>query len=111
MKLKHFVALFDESNNKVEKQGQMDLHTQFWDTSEDIVATRYFSSEFLGKAAVTDISLKFEKCLGIKILWEKRRDGNLKTLIYLGTCGLHTVHNAFKHREVASGWKKKKLIS
>ena len=29
MELEHFVALFDESYNKVEKQGQIDLHIQF----------------------------------------------------------------------------------
>ena len=111
VELKHFVTLYDESNDKVEKQRQMDLHIRFLDNSEDIVATRYFSSEFLRKAGATDICVKFEKCLGLKILWEKRRDENLKALIYLGTCALPTVHKAFKHGEVASGWKKKKLIS
>ena len=47
----------------------------------------------------------------LKILGEKRRDENLTMLIDLGTCGLCIVHNAFKHGEVASGWKMKKLMS
>ena len=38
-------------------------------------------------------------------------NANLTTLIDLGTYGLHTVHNALQHREVASGWKMKKLMS
>ena len=59
MELKHFVALFDEWHNKVEKQGQMDLYILFWDNSEDIVATMYYSFEFLGKAAAANICLKF----------------------------------------------------
>ena len=42
----------------------MDLGIRFWDNSEDIAATRYYSSEFLGNAAAADIDLKFEKCLG-----------------------------------------------
>ena len=33
----------------------MDLHIQFWGNSEDVFATRYYSSEFLGKAAAADI--------------------------------------------------------
>ena len=44
-------------------------------------------------------------------LGEKIRDENLTMLIDLGTYGLHTVHNALQHREVASGWKMKKLMS
>ena len=64
MWLLHFVALFDESHNKVEKQGQMDLHIQFWYNSEDIVASRYYSSEYLDKAADTDICYKVSKVFG-----------------------------------------------
>ena len=65
MELEYFVALCNESYNKVEKQGQMDLHIWFWDNSEDIAGTRYYSSEFLGKAAASDICLKFEKCFDL----------------------------------------------
>ena len=42
---------------------------------------------------------------------EKRRDENLKTLIYLDTYCLYTVHRAFKYGEVAFGWKFEKLMS
>ena len=106
--------MFDESHNKVEKQGQMGLRIWFWDNTEVIVATRYYSSEFLGKAVAADICLKFKMCFDLlqkekmiqvssvgwnvnlhflKVHGKKRRDENLTALINLGTCGLHTVHN------------------
>ena len=37
----YFVALFDESYNAVSKNGQMDLHVRFWDSSENLVKTRH----------------------------------------------------------------------
>ena len=40
----------------------MDMHTRFWHNSTDIVSTGYFNSEFLGKAAATDVHAKFEIC-------------------------------------------------
>ena len=55
MELKHFLTLFDESHNKVEMQEEIDFHIKFWDNSEDVVATRYYSCEFLGKTSATDI--------------------------------------------------------
>ena len=122
--LEYFVALFDESFNCVAKKKQMDLHIRFWDTNKDVVATRYYSSEFLGKSSANDICSHFEQCLGplekeklqvssdvpnvnlifFKGVTEKRKDEELNQLIDLGTCGLHTVHNAFKHGEKASDW-------
>ena len=38
------------------------------------------------------------------IVLEQRRDDNLKQLLEVGNCGLHTVHNGFKHDGKASGW-------
>ena len=49
--------------------------------------------------------------LSLKIHAEKRKDEELSQLIDLGTCGLHTAHNAFKHGEKASDWQLKKLMS
>ena len=48
---------------------------------------------------------------GFQDAMEKRRDENLKKLIYLDTYCLYTVHRAFKYREVALGWKMEKLMS
>ena len=46
-----------------------------------------------------------------KSLQKSVRNEELSQLIDLGTCGLHTVHNAFKHGEKASEWQLKKLMS
>ena len=64
MELEHFLALSFESHDKVEKQGQTYIHIGFWNNFEDIVATRYYSSRFLGKTGGADIFSKLEKCLG-----------------------------------------------
>ena len=110
----------------------MDLHIRFWDSNKDVVATRYYSSEFLGKSSANDICSHCEQCLGplekekllqvssdgpnvnllfLKVLTEKCKNEELTQLIDLGTCGLHTAHNAFKHGEKASDWQLKKLMS
>ena len=64
MELEHCIPSFDKSLNKIEKLGQTDLHIRLWDNSEYIVVSKYYSSEFLDKAAAADICLKCEKCLG-----------------------------------------------
>ena len=53
--VKHMVALFDESLNKTSKRGQMDRHVRYWDNNHNYVATRYYHSEFMGKASVKDV--------------------------------------------------------
>ena len=98
----------------------MDLYSRFWDSSKDVVATRYYSSEFLGKSSANDLCSHFEQCLGplekekllqvssdrptvnllfLKALTEKCKDEELNQLIGLGTCDLHTTYYAFKHGE------------
>ena len=110
----------------------MDLHIRFWYSSKDVVATRYCSSEFLGKSPANDICSHLKTCLGplekekllqvssdgpnmnllfLKVLTEKLEDEELNQLIDLGTCGLHTAHNVFKHGEKSSDWQLKKLMS
>ena len=49
--------------------------------------------------------------LFLQVITEKHKDEELSQLIDLGSCGLHTVHNAFKHGEKASDWQLKKLMS
>ena len=51
--VEYFVALFDESFTYI----------RFWDSNKDVVATRYYSSEFLGKSSANDICSHFERCL------------------------------------------------
>ena len=58
-----FVAMFDESYNKIWIRGQMDLHVRFRDIENNCVAARYFNSRFLGKAAAQDIYEKCNECI------------------------------------------------
>ena len=60
--VEHFVGFFDEYRNHVITKGQMDLHVWFWDSTTNSVKRRYFNSQFLGKAATTDI-LSFKSCM------------------------------------------------
>ena len=53
-----------------------------------------------------NVNLKF-----LDNLREQRRDQNLKELLEIGTCGLHIVHNAFKHGGKASGWSIDKILA
>ena len=41
----------------------MDLHVRFWDSTTKSVKTRYFNSQFLGKAAAADILTSFKSCM------------------------------------------------
>ena len=131
-KVEHFVCLFDESHNHVTKKGQMELHVQFWDSTTNSVKTRYFKSQFLGKAAAADILKSFKSCMNgldkeklrqvsmdspnvntkfFLNLNEVRQDQELSQLVSIETCGMHTVHNTFKNGKNASGWKLKILLS
>ena len=91
------------------------------------MATRYYSLEFLSKSSANDICSNFEHYIGplekekqtsssffrwikheftfLKVLTKKHKDEELSQLIDLGTCCLHTAHNAFKHGEKASDWQ------
>ena len=109
----------------------MDLHIRFWDSNKDVVATRHYSSEFLGKSSPNDIcshfktvycsirerktSSSFSRCTKREFTFSQSpyrnaKDEELNQLIDLGTCGLHTANNAFKHGEKASDWQLKKLM-
>ena len=109
--LDHVVCQFDESHNDVMKKGQMDLHVRYCDSVTNTVITRYYSSEFLGKAASKYVLEKFKKCMPginedkllqvsmngpqvntsfIAMLNEDRRENELTELVSIGTCSLHT---------------------
>ena len=96
------------------------------------MATRCYSSEFLGKSPANNLYSRFEQHLGLlekekllqvssdgpnvnllflRVLTAKRKDEEHRHLTDLGTCGLHIAHNPFKHGEKASDWQLKKLMS
>ena len=41
----------------------MDLHIQFWNEESNTGCTRYYTSEFMGKAAAPDILKMFKSCM------------------------------------------------
>ena len=110
----------------------MDILVRFWNDQKNMVDTRYLSSEFLGKAKAVDIFSKFQACSSaldknkiiqvssvgpnvnlafLDLLREYRKDEQLNTLLEIGICGLHTIHNSFKTGAKSSEWKLNNIIS
>lgn len=115
--------MFDESLNKALQLKQRDLHVRIWDGGE--VKTRYVGSEFLGHATAQDIVDRMQTILSeteMKNLVQLSMDepnvnwevfdllqSDLvqinKSLLNIMSCGLHTLHNAFRDGYKASGWE------
>ncbi|XP_063221071.1 uncharacterized protein LOC134530286 [Bacillus rossius redtenbacheri] len=109
---------FDESMNKVAQKQQMDLSARFWDISQNRVCSRYVTSVFLHHTTAEDLlkaikagleDLDFLKIIQLsmdgpnvnfkllKLLAEDTRSfPDAPQFLDIGSCGLHTVHNAFK---------------
>lgn len=118
------VVGFDESLNKITKRQQMDINVRFWDIKKEEVVTRYLTSRFLGRSRAMDLLEAFKK--GIENLQEKKllqisMDGpnvnwtfikeykselsnNNVKLLDIGSCGLHSLHCAFKTAIYATQW-------
>ncbi|KAK7877584.1 hypothetical protein WMY93_031716 [Mugilogobius chulae] len=111
-----FTIMFDESLNKTTKNKQLDLHIRFWEN--DMVQSRYFGSEFMGHSKAEDLMKHFKECVrnlnmrqmlsvsmdGPSVNWrffemlqqEHAEQFAGAQLVMVGSCGLHTLHNAFK---------------
>ncbi|KAL2098417.1 hypothetical protein ACEWY4_007624 [Coilia grayii] len=109
-----FVLMFDESLNETTKNKQLDVHVRFWDEGQ----SRYLGSRFMGPSTAQDLLSHLKECvdkLNLRDLVSISMDGpsvNWKVfdlfqkdqaaqfggvqLICVGSCGLHTLHNAFK---------------
>lgn len=104
----------------------MDCHVRYYDCATHQVTTRFITSSFLGHAKASDLKEAFQdncKRLDPQKLLQVSMDGpnvNLKfhrdlssqlvadynkKRVDLGTCGLHQVHNAFKHAMQASSFE------
>lgn len=123
-----FVVCFDESLNKYSQKQQMDIAVRFWCADKNEVATHYYSSAFLGHTTSRDLIQAFKielKDLNLKKLLQISMDGpnvNIKffkdleidlseshdkndpTVLFMGTCGLHVINNAFKTSFYAIKW-------
>ncbi|KAK9978890.1 hypothetical protein ABG768_020628 [Culter alburnus] len=112
--------MFDESLNHTSKKKQLDIHVRFW--NDDKVRSRYLGSHFIGHSTAQDLLKNFKECvqqLNLSRLVSVSMDGpnvNLKffellqsdlnemyggaQLVSVGSCGLHTLHNAFKAEHI-----------
>lgn len=127
-KCDYVVIGFDESVNKVSQKGQMDAFVRFWDPLVNQVSTRYYGSAFLGHAKADDLMTAFRIAitgLDIKIFLQISMDGpnvnkkflkDLKAhqkeenpagmqMLDIGSCGIHTTHNAYKKAMKITSWK------
>ena len=121
------MVLFDESHNFKTKTKQMDVHVRFWSSGVDCasVATRYLTSVYLGHSTADDLLDHFHAAtdpLGLSKLVQVSMDGpavnwkfhrllkeelqhtNNKSIVDIGSCGLHIVHRAFQDGARKSGW-------
>ena len=46
----YYALSFDESLNRSQQSGQMDINVRFWNSEKCITETGYFNTEFLGGA-------------------------------------------------------------
>ncbi|XP_028973959.2 uncharacterized protein LOC114830660 isoform X1 [Esox lucius] len=113
-----FVVMFDKSLNKMTKSKQLDLHIRYW--VDNHVQSRYFGSQFMGHATAVDLLKHFKECVcdldlrkmvsvsmdGPNVNWrffemlqqEHAEHFGGVQLAVVGSCGLHTLHNAVKCR-------------
>lgn len=123
-KCKHVVIGFDESLNKIAQKQQMDVNVRFWDDSEDKVVARYLTSQFLEHATAEHLlqslktalgEIEHKKVLQISMdgpnvnhkmirLWKEEMTDDGLQLLDIGSCGLHTVHCAFKYAIKSTNW-------
>ncbi|XP_047143255.1 uncharacterized protein LOC124817348 [Hydra vulgaris] len=110
----------------------MDLHVRYWNEESITVCTRYYTSEFMRKAAAPDILNMFKSCmtglnaekmfqvsmdgpnvnkLFLEMLNKERHNNELSTLIDIGTCGLHTINGSLQTGAKATDWSLRKLMS
>ena len=121
-----YVILFDESQIKELGSKQLDIHVRYWDSCE--VTSRYLTSVFMDHATAKDLLSKVKLAIDDKLNLSKSvqlsMDGpsvNFKfhrlltqdlaasvaedfKFIDIGSCGLHTIHNAFRAGQQKSGW-------
>ena len=124
-KCEFFVVSFDEAFNEVSKKAQMDLVSRYWDENTNRVAVRYLNLAFMGHATSEDILESFKSALnpidigiiiqismdGPSVNWRFRELYNYdlkeiyqKTLLNLGSCGLHVLHGFFQTGHSVAEW-------
>ncbi|XP_071963464.1 uncharacterized protein [Antedon mediterranea] len=125
-----YVLLFDESLNKGTQLKQMDIHVRFW--ANNHVETRFFDSTFMGHATAEKVVTDFKICAdklnlakllqigmdGPNVNWKfyKLLSADIKTnyntsVLNIGSCGLHVMHNGFQSGVQSIDWKVYDILS
>ena len=128
----YVVVGFDESLNKITQTCQMDLVLRYWDPVDLRVKVRYWDSKFLGHSCHLDLLkhyndaiMNFDSSKIIQVsmdgpsvnhkfydqLVSYRAEINiLQLMIFIGSCGIHIVHGAFKTAFEKTEWAIKGII-
>ncbi|KAH7978067.1 hypothetical protein HPB49_004355 [Dermacentor silvarum] len=127
-----YTILFDESLNDCLHRKQMDIHLRNWSTMPERVTRRYYTSVFMGHSTAEDLQEKLLAALAdlplakavqlsmdghnvnlkcFREMWEYLQQNHQVQCLDLGTCGLHTIHNAYRAGVVASKWGIENLLS
>lgn len=129
---------FDESTNRVIKQGQMDLHVRFFYPITRLITTSYFNSVFFDRCKAKDLlehfklgfaGLPFDKLIqvsmdGPNVNWSFLNKVEQDLVIELseenvdppgrfelGSCGLHVGHGAFRSGHEIVNWKVQQALT
>ncbi|XP_030847404.1 uncharacterized protein LOC115926629 [Strongylocentrotus purpuratus] len=126
----HYVILFDESLNKKLQKKQMDFLIRTWQHNE--VCTRYLTSVFIGHGSAVHLKEELNKVLhtvGLEKLLQISMDGPnvnwkmyddftreytadlTKSILNIGSCGLHIVNGAFLTGAKAADWEVESFLS
>lgn len=129
-----YSVLFDESLNKSTQKKQMDIHVRYWNEKKDQVCTRFFQSVFLGHGTAQDMVSHFTEGVidsdlkmsdmvqigmdGPNVNWkffhlisDKLKNDFDTSILNVGSCGLHVMHNSFRTGARASGWNIESLLT
>ena len=131
-KCKEIVVCFDEAFNEISKHGQMDIVVRYWNEESNQVSTRYFGASFMGHRATDDVLAAFLEGISelpLHVIMQVSMDGpsvnwcfykkfneylqtncDEKTLIDLGSCGLHVVHGSLKTAHAAVKWSVHQIL-
>ena len=120
-----YIVCFDEFLNEVIQKEQMDICVRLWDLNRNKMASRYFSSAWLGLTTAKDLYDGFTTVLNNdilpkilhvsmdgpsanwKFLYALNDDFEKKfetTLLEMGSCGLHMEHGALQNGHKNAVW-------
>ena len=110
----------------------MDVLIRYFDADDNKTKTRYLDSHFFGHSTHTDLLREYDKALKdlcenklvqisldcanvnlklLKKINEERTSNDVHRLIFIGSCGLHTIYSVFRAGAEATEWSTKKILT